>query len=309
MKIGKKLLVLSLSCLMIMSQFNRVHASEELTGRNLKQRSLEVVENMPNISSHYKILDWAKRGKDLNDFVFDYTATNFDKKTEFSVKEGRTFSTIYRDDKYGGYMIPAFYGEDRPLRSTEKHDGEDDQESISVTSALIVASLLGINMNKELPKELKGKTTIEGGYEINTYLDNALKYFWNGDKGNVFTNVPNGSESKLQNMENVSNAYGDFWYLLIANQNFYRLAYLNPDWKPEEVLKLQETVADRMIDMVDVLKQKYPDDLFNIQCFDFENMEAAKGWHQPDAAVGTGCILYYSGSVSRVEDKGITIEK
>ena len=64
MKIGKKLLVLSLSCLMIMSQFNRVHASEELTGRNLKQRSLEVVENMPNISSHYKILDWAKRGKD-----------------------------------------------------------------------------------------------------------------------------------------------------------------------------------------------------------------------------------------------------
>ena len=49
MKIGKKLLVLSLSCLMIMSQFNRVHASEELTGRNLKQRSLEVVENMPNI--------------------------------------------------------------------------------------------------------------------------------------------------------------------------------------------------------------------------------------------------------------------
>ena len=126
---------------MIMSQFNRVHASEELTGRNLKQRSLEVVENMPNISSHYKILDWAKRGKDLNDFVFDYTATNFDKKTEFSVKEGRTFSTIYRDDKYGGYMIPAFYGEDRPLRSTEKHDGEDDQESISVTSALIVASL------------------------------------------------------------------------------------------------------------------------------------------------------------------------
>ena len=136
-----------------------------------------------------------------------------------------------------------------------------------------------------------------------------MKYFWNGDKGNVFTNVPNGSESKLQNMENVSNAYGDFWYLLIANQNFYRLAYLNPDWKPEEVLKLQETVADRMIDMVDVLKQKYPDDLFNIQCFDFENMEAVKGWHQPDAAVGTGCILYYSGSVSRVEDKGITIEK
>ncbi len=287
----KRWLLSILSFVMMFCQMTGVHA-KELEGRNLKQQSISTIENMPNLPSHYKLMNWLQRGKDLHNFIFDYTATNFDKKTEFSVKEGRDYSTIYRDDKYGGYMIPAFYGEDRPITNANGHDGEDDQESIAIVSALIAASLMGIDMDKELPEKLKGKNTIEGGYEINTYLDNALKYFW-PDKGDVFTNVPNGSQSKLQNMEHVSNAYGDFWYLLIANQNFFRLAYLNPNWRKTEILKLQEKVADKMVEMVDILMAT--DDKFKIQCFDFEHMKPLdhSGWRQPDSAVGTANILYY----------------
>lgn len=313
MNIKKKLLMGSLSGLLAISNLCIVHAEDSASGRNLKQRSLEVVENMPNIPSNYKLLNWAERGKKLNDFVFDHTATNFNNKTEFSVKSDRKYSTIYRDDKYGGYMLPAFYGENRPIVSREIngkiHDGEDDQESISVTSALIAASLLGIDMNKELPKELKGKSTIKNSYEINTYLDNELKYYWTND--GVITNVPNGSDSKLQNT-NVSNAYGDFWYLLIANQNFYRLSELNPDWRPEEVKKIQKSIADKMVEMVDVLKQRSKEigkGLFDIQCFDFENMKAVEpGWRQPDAATGTASILYYAYKIFN-EDKYLTYAK
>lgn len=294
----KKLLLGFLSCFMVLSQLNGVYASE-ITGRNLKQRSIATVEKMPNLPSNYKFIDWAKRGEELIDFVFDHTATNFDEKTEFSVKDDRKFSTIYRDDKYGGYMIPAFYGENRPIIDREingkMHEGEDDQESISVTSALIAASLLGIDMNKELPDQLKGKSTIENGVSIETYLDNELKYYW--DKDGVITNVPNGSDSKLQNT-NVSNAYGDFWYLLIANQNFFRLSELNPEWQPDEVNKIQKSIANKMVDMVKVLKERNATTgkgLFDIQCFDFENMQAVEpGWRQPDAAAGTASILYYA---------------
>ncbi len=257
MNLKRKLLIGSLTCLMTISNTCIVHAKEPNTGRNLEQRLLEVVEDMPNIPSNYKLIDWEDRGKKLIEFVFDHTATNFEENTEFSVKDNRKFSTIYRDDKYGGYMIPAFYGENRPIVDREIdgkiHNGEDDQESISVTSALISASLLGIDMNEELPEELKGNSTIENGYEINTYLDNELKYYWNED--GVITNVPNGSDSKLQNTD-VSNAYGDFWYLLIANQNFFRLSELNPEWRPEEVKEIQRSIADKMVAMVDVLKKK-----------------------------------------------------
>ena len=313
MNLKRKLLIGSLTCLMTISNTCIVHAKEPNTGRNLEQRLLEVVEDMPNIPSNYKLIDWEDRGKKLIGFVFDHTATNFDENTEFSVKDNRKFSTIYRDDKYGGYMIPAFYGENRPIVDREIdgkiHDGEDDQESISVTSALISASLLGIDMNKELPEELKGESTIENGYEINTYLDNELKYYWNED--GVITNVPNGSDSKLQNT-NVSNAYGDFWYLLIANQNFFRLSELNPEWRPEEVKEIQKSIADKMVEMVDVLKQRSKETgkgLFDIQCFDFENMKAVEpGWRQPDAAAGTASILYYAYKIFN-EDKYLTYAK
>ena len=313
MNLKRKLLIGSLTCLMTISNTCTVHAKEPNIGRNLEQRLLEVVEDMPNIPSNYKLIDWEDRGKKLTEFVFDHTATNFDENTEFSVKDNRKFSTIYRDDKYGGYMIPAFYGENRPIVDREIdgkiHDGEDDQESISVTSALISASLLGIDMNKELPEELKGKSTIENGYEINTYLDNELKYYWNKD--GVITNVPNGSDSKLQNT-NVSNAYGDFWYLLIANQNFFRLSELNPEWRPEEVKEIQRSIADKMVEMIDVLKQRSKETgkgLFDIQCFDFENMKAVEpGWRQPDAATGTASILYYAYKIFN-EDKYLTYAK
>lgn len=156
----KKTLLGFLSCFMMLCQINVVHASE-IEGRNLKQQSISTIENMPNLPSHYKLIDWLQRGKDLHNFIFDYTATNFEKKTEFSVKDGRDYSTIYRDDKYGGYMIPAFYGEDRPITNANGHDGEDDQESIAIVSALIAASLMGIDMDVELPEQLKGKILLK----------------------------------------------------------------------------------------------------------------------------------------------------
>ena len=310
---GKKILSTICVTAIALSQVTMCYAEETRQGRNLKQQSIDTIEKMPNSPSNYKIIDWLKRGKELNDFIFDYTATDFSKKTEFSVKKGRTFSTIYRDDKYGGYMIPAFYGENRPLVN-RVHDGEDDQESISVTSALIAASLMGIDMNKQLPQELKAQVSKDVvdevgklDFEYETYLDNALKFFWTVDGTNIFTNVPNGSMSELQNMPGAYQAFDDFWYMLIANQNFFRLAELNPDWRPELVLDLQKKVADKMCKMVENLGNGDPKKCdFNIQGYNFKDMKPVKnpgqGRVQPDAAVGTANILYYAYKIFKDTD-------
>ena len=53
--------------------------------------------------------------------------------------------------------------------------------------------------------------------------------------------------SELQNMPGAYQAFDDFWYMLIANQNFFRLAELNPDWRPELVLDLQKKVAIKCV--------------------------------------------------------------
>lgn len=310
MKIMKKMLVVSLTSMMTLTSLSNVRAeTNSQSGRNLKQVNIENIERMPNLPSNYELIDWLARGKELNDFIFDYTATNFEEKTEFSVKDGRTFSTIYRDDRYGGYMIPAFYGENRPLVDKEdgSHYGADDQESISVTSALLAASLMGIDMNKELPDELKGKVSQDVkdkdpamlDFSIDTYLDNALKFFWTIDGTDIFTNVPNGSMSELQNMPGAYQAFDDFWYMLIANQNFYRLAEMNPNWRPELVKELQGKTADQMCEMVKILGNGNPANCdFNIQGFNFKDMKLVKpvgqGRRQPDGAVGTANILYYS---------------
>ena len=153
--------------------------------QNLVQRSVDTIDAMPDLPNNFKLVDWKARGKALIDFVFNPSATNFSEKTEISVDPSRSFSTIYRDDRYGGYMLPAFYGEDRPLTDNvaNNHYGADDQESISVTSGLISASLMGMNVNQELPKELQGSVAGEVkdadalNIKYETYLDDALKFF------------------------------------------------------------------------------------------------------------------------------------
>lgn len=308
--VGKLTMVslLVIFILLLTTSSSIVYAED--VSQNLKQVSIKTIEDMPNQPSNYGLIDWLERGKSLNDFVFDYTATNFKDKTEFSIKEGRKFSTIYRDDRYGGYMIPAFYGENRLLvdKPENNHYGPDDQESISVTSALLAASLMGIDMNIPLPEELKGKAIEEVKdknsleYQTETYLDNALKFFWTKGGTNIFTNVPNGSMSELQNMPGAYQAFDDFWYMLIANQNFFRLAELNPEWRPELVRELQEKTADKLVAMIDVLGGENCD--FDIQGFDMLNMKivTTANRKQPDGAVGTANILYYAYKIFKESD-------
>lgn len=298
---GKIKKIVSILCAVsiLTGQINYVHA-DETDGRNLKQATISTIEKMPNVPSNFEVIDWKQRGIALDEFLFDYSATDLTNKTINSVNADRDYATIYKDDTYGGYMIPAFYGEDRPLNNA------NNQESIVVTSALISASLLGIDKNVTIPEAICGNgnntylKTLLGSDSDLTYLDSALKFYWTKEGANVFTNVPNGSDSLLQNMEGVYQAFGDYWYMLIANQNFFRLAALNPDWRPEKIKEIQKNVADKMCDMVDALGGKNCD--FNIQGFDMINMKSVgTSWRQPDAAAGTANILYYAYKIFGTE--------
>ena len=77
----RKIAMCCLSLFMVLMNINVVNATNDLSGsHNLKQKLLEVVENMPNMPKNYKLIDWADRGERLNKFVFDHTATNFKEK-------------------------------------------------------------------------------------------------------------------------------------------------------------------------------------------------------------------------------------
>ena len=235
---------------------------EETLKTEVKQEEIATVEDMPNLPSNTKIIDWKTRGSALDAFLFD---------TNWQAAPGRKFQTLYEDTTYGGYLIPAFYGETRTVEIPEK------QEAIVWSGIMLQASLLGIDKDEDIK-------------DGESYLDSMLKFYWEGDK--IFTNFPDQSTDPT--------VYKDFWYLLIANQNFYRLADQYPDWEPKAGLaggltisQIQKQVADSLCEMVDVLGGENCD--FDCQAFDFSTMSAVKGgWRQPDAAAGTANILYYA---------------
>ena len=142
--------VVSLVCAAALAASSFAFGTVNAKAKGLKQQELDTITSMPDSPSGFKCIDWAERGRKLDGFLFDYSATDLTKNTVDSVSADRDYATIYKDDKYGGYMIPAFYGEDRPLNNA------DDQESIAVTSALIASSLLGIDKNVPIPEGICG---------------------------------------------------------------------------------------------------------------------------------------------------------
>lgn len=262
----KRLLGWMLSVLILVSSLTSFalpsQAVSPAAGYNLKQTEIPAISSMPQLPAGAKIIDWKARGLALDSFLFDWNWQN---------TPGRKFTTIYDDPVYGGFAIPSFYGDTRPVDSPHK------QEFITLMGALLAGSLLGVRKDVVNPY----------GEEGETYLDSAGKFFWSED--GVFTNFPDGSEDP--------SVYNDFWYLLLSNQNFFRLASLYPGW---DVRELQKSVADKMCGMVDVLGGQNCN--FNQQAFDFHTMTAkAPGWRQPDAAAGTASILYYAYKIFGTE--------
>ena len=264
----KKVVSLILAALLAGSSLTALAAPTDgggREGRNLEQKEIPVISNMPNLPKEGNVIDWKSRGLALDDFLFDW---------DWKSTPGRKFATIFEDEKYGGFMMPAFYGETRPVEDLDK------QEAITLMGALLQGSLLGNRKDVPNPKDKDG----------GTYLDAALKFFWTED--GVFTNFPDGAKG--------TSAYNDFWYLLIANQNFFRLAALYPDWDVKDV---QKTVADKLCEMMEILgggdAQKAD---FNKQAFNFSTMTAVNpGWRQPDAAAGTANIRYYAYKIFGTE--------
>lgn len=225
------------------------------TGRNLEQTDIAAISKMPQLPSQAKVIDWNSRGNALDKFLFDWN---------WQATPGRKFGTIFQDSKFGGFLMPSYYGETRSLNNL------DGQESITVMGALLGGSLLGNKKDVQNPEGQTGET----------YLDSTKKYFWTN--GGVFTNFANQATG--------TSAYNDLWYLLLANENFYRLSSLYPNWNVNTYLS---SVADKLCAMVDVLGGQNCD--FNIQAFNFNTMQPQTGgWSQPDAAAGTANILYYA---------------
>lgn len=163
----KKLLCLLMIIGILVHTIVPIQAYEN-TGRNLEQASIDRIDAMPQIPPEFKIIDWKERGFALDDFLFDWNGT----------RDGRKFQHIYEDSQYGGFMMPAFYGETRPVDNLEK------QESITLMGALLQGSLLGNRKDVPIPTE-------HGGDGVETYLDSALKFYW--EEEGIFTNFPDGS--------------------------------------------------------------------------------------------------------------------
>jgi hypothetical protein len=244
------------------------HAAQP-DGRYFAQRTVAGVDAMPRLPGGIEIIDWKARAQALDRFLYD---------ADRDTTSAGTFSTIADDNTYGGWMMPAFYGDIRGASSATAAQ----QESITILGSLFNSSIAGIDKDVPYPAGEPGET----------YLDTAKKFF--RPTGGVFTNFV-GSSAGIPTQQ----PYNDFWYVMLSNLNFYRLASLYPDWveRDPQVQQYLASIAKRMCDMVDKLGGKdfaFPD---NVKGYNFDTdtvITSSNAGTQPDAAAAVAMILIYA---------------
>ncbi|SNT07592.1 Uncharacterised Sugar-binding Domain [Micrococcales bacterium KH10] len=238
-------------------------------GHYLVQRTVSGIDSMPSLPDGINIIDWKERAHALDEFLYN---------ADWQSTPGRKWATIVDDDTYGGWMMPAFYGDIRAASADTAHM----QESITITGSLFNSSIAGIDKDVQYP----------GGEPGETYLDSAKKFF--RPTGGVFTNFV-GSSGGIPTQQ----PYNDFWYVMLANLNFYRVASMYPDWvqRDPQVQEYLTSVADRMCDMIDNLGGEnfaFPN---NIKGYNFDTdtvITSSNAGTQPDAAAAVSMILLYA---------------
>lgn len=226
-------------------------------GEPVAQTSIPRIEQMPQLPSPLKIIDWKQKALDFDSLAFDFNATTPYAPYIWLDSSRRNIDQV----TYGLYTV---IGDVR--QQPGKNNGEF-HEALTSLNALVSAGLLGIDK------------TNQHGYN---FVKMAQNYF-NSDIGwNIVMNNTNPVVAML------GGGYGrDWWYDVYPNVLYYGVAALFPGVENTE--NIQRTVAEQFYKADSVLGGNY-----DYSYFDYAQMKGMRNhipWQQ-DAAGGHAYVLY-----------------
>ncbi|MBN2273743.1 MAG: hypothetical protein JXR41_06985 [Bacteroidales bacterium] len=222
-----------------------------------EQFNLQKVDDMPEIPSPYKMLDWYEKAKNFDDVVFNHTTDSSEKSFIWLDKAGRNF----KQTTFGIYTVIDDVRQGPDVNNGEFH------EAINSLGALLSAGLVGIDK------------TNQHGFN---YVKMIQNYF-NCDNGwNIMMNNTTAGVAML------GGGYGrDWWYDVFPNVLYYAVSDVFPC--VERADSLQRIIAEQFYKADSVLHGNY-----DFSYFDYSRMEGKRNQipYQQDAAAGHAWVLY-----------------
>jgi hypothetical protein len=205
-----------------------------------KGLGIEAIDLMPDLPHPYKMLDWRSLAREYIDFAFDFN------------KKGELLPLIWMDetDKDNpAFGLPSYVGTGQK---------GSNHEAITTLSALLTASLVGIDKREFIP---------------------MAKAYYSAELGLVL----NGKGAK--------NSSGDWWYDIWPSILFCMLVDRHPELDEEG--RIIKSIANRWYDVCLRLKgtKELPD--FNHTAYDFSLQKPInRGWEEPDSSAGIAWLEY-----------------
>lgn len=233
-------------------------AATEPTGTTpVVQTPVSRVEKMPAKPNPYKMLDWKKKARDFDAYVFDRNPEVKGNRLMWTDSAGRN----------NGQVTFGMYTAVNDVRQGEKHNNGEFHESLNTIAALIGGTLVGVDKTRQ-----NGKN----------YVKMVQNYFNTENGWNIVMNNTTPEVALL------GGGYGrDWWYDVFPNVLYYALCDLYPDVEGAE--KIQRSVADQFAKADSVLAGNY-----DYSYFDYGKMQGMVN-HIPlqqDAAGGHAWVLY-----------------
>lgn len=226
-------------------------------GTKVEQVSIDRIEQMPDLPTPYKIIDWREKA-----LTFDAYAFNFDTRVNGS-------PLIWLDHSQKNLPQTTFglYTAINDVRQGPNHNNGEFHESLNSFAAILGAGLIGIDK------------TNQGGHN---YVKMIQNYF-NSDNGwNIMMN------NTCPEVALLGGGYGrDWWYDVFPNVLYYAISDVYPGVNRAD--SIQKVIAEQFYKADSVLNGNY-----DYSYFDYAQMKGMVNNIplQQDAAGGHAYVLY-----------------
>ena len=225
-------------------------------GTPVEQVTTVGIDSMPDIPVTYQMLDWKKKARDFDKFVFDWENTS------------KVGPLIWLDNARRNIDQPTFglYTVVKDIRQGKNVNNGEFHESLNSLAAILGAGLVGIDK------------TNQDGYN---YVKMAQNYF-NSDTG--WNIVMNNTTSSVGSK---GGGYGrDWWYDVLPNALYYAVCDVFPGVDGAE--SIQKSIAEQFTKADSVLNGNY-----DYSYFDYGKMRGGINHipFQQDVAGGHAYVL------------------
>ena len=225
-------------------------------GTPVEQVTINRIDSMPDIPVTYQMLDWKKKARDFDKFVFDWENTS------------KVGPLIWLDNARRNIDQPTFglYTAVKDIRQGKNVNNGEFHESLNSLAAILGAGLVGIDK------------TNQDGYN---YVKMAQNYF-NSDTG--WNIVMNNTTSSVGSK---GGGYGrDWWYDVLPNALYYAVCDVFPGVDGAE--SIQKSIAVQFTKADSVLNGNY-----DYSYFDYGKMRGGINHipFQQDVAGGHAYVL------------------